>query len=211
MPGRRRGGRRGGWRLGVAVLARYLAFADDLTLAAYLDRVVGAADITVVATGSRRRRGLPRLSRPLPRGPRGRARRGREPLTRSDHRLERTPHALSTSLDAYEIWFVTGSQSLYGEDTLRQVAEQSQQVAAHLAGLPVRVRLEAGPEGLRQHPPPRARRQCARRGDRRHRLDAHLQPAKMWIAGLDALQKPLLHLTRRRTSSCRGPTSTSTS
>ena len=25
-----------------------------------------------------------------------------------------------------EIWFLTGSQSLYGEETLRQVAEQSQ-------------------------------------------------------------------------------------
>jgi L-arabinose isomerase len=51
--------------------------------------------------------------------------------------MTRTP--LSTSLDGYEIWFVTGSQNLYGEETLRQVAEQSQAVADGLAGLPVKV------------------------------------------------------------------------
>ena len=28
-----------------------------------------------------------------------------------------------------EIWFLTGSQGLYGEETLRQVAEQSQEIA----------------------------------------------------------------------------------
>ena len=47
--------------------------------------------------------------------------------------------SLATTLDDYEIWFVTGSQTLYGEETLRQVAEQSQGVVAGLAGLPVRV------------------------------------------------------------------------
>ena len=30
----------------------------------------------------------------------------------------------------YEVWFLTGSQDLYGEETLAQVAEQSQEVAA---------------------------------------------------------------------------------
>jgi L-arabinose isomerase len=44
--------------------------------------------------------------------------------------MTRTP--LATNLDAYEIWFVTGSQTLYGEETLRQVAEQSQGVVALL-------------------------------------------------------------------------------
>ena len=47
--------------------------------------------------------------------------------------------SLATTLDDFEIWFVTGSQTLYGEETLRQVAEQSQRVVAGLAGLPVRV------------------------------------------------------------------------
>src|SRR5438552_17786843 len=37
-----------------------------------------------------------------------------------------------------KVWFVTGSQSMYGEDTLRQVAEQSRQIADTLgADLPV--------------------------------------------------------------------------
>ncbi|MET0977120.1 MAG: L-arabinose isomerase, partial [Leifsonia sp.] len=39
---------------------------------------------------------------------------------------------LITSLDAYEVWFLTGSQNLYGEETLKQVAEQSQEIARTL-------------------------------------------------------------------------------
>ena len=31
-----------------------------------------------------------------------------------------------------EIWFVTGSQDLYGEDTLKQVAKDSQQIVEGL-------------------------------------------------------------------------------
>jgi L-arabinose isomerase len=101
---------------------------------------------------------------------------------------------LTTSLDGYEIWFVTGSQTLYGDETLRQVAEQSQAVAAGLDGLPVRV----------------VWRPVLKDADsiRRLALDVNARddvigviawmhtfsPAKMWIAGLDALQKPLLHL-----------------
>jgi L-arabinose isomerase len=101
---------------------------------------------------------------------------------------------LSTSLDAYTVWFVTGSQNLYGEETLRQVAEQSQQVVAGLDGLPVRVEWKP----------------VLKDADaiRRLALDANaddsvigviawmhtFSPAKMWISGLDALRKPLLHL-----------------
>ena len=32
----------------------------------------------------------------------------------------------------YEVWFVTGSQHLYGEDTLRQVDEHSKQIVEGL-------------------------------------------------------------------------------
>ena len=101
---------------------------------------------------------------------------------------------LSTTHDAYEVWFVTGSQTLYGEETLRQVAEQSQAVAAGLDGLPVKV----------------VWKPVLKDADsiRRLALDVNTRddvvgviawmhtfsPAKMWIAGLDALQKPLLHL-----------------
>ncbi|WP_208657021.1 L-arabinose isomerase [Microbacterium laevaniformans] len=101
---------------------------------------------------------------------------------------------LSTSLENYTVWFVTGSQGLYGEETLRQVAAQSQQVAAGLSALPVRVEWKpvlTDSDSIR-----------------RLALDANsddsvigvvawmhtFSPAKMWIAGLDALQKPLLHL-----------------
>ncbi|WP_433516842.1 L-arabinose isomerase [Nonomuraea sp. CA-143628] len=89
------------------------------------------------------------------------------------------------------IWFLTGSQGLYGEDTLRQVAEQSQRIAAALP-VPVewkpvltdaaairRVMLEANADDS-----------CAGVIAWMHTFS----PAKMWIAGLDTLRKPLLHL-----------------
>ena len=96
-----------------------------------------------------------------------------------------------------EIWFLTGSQGMYGEDTLRQVAEQSQEVAARLGAdgaIPVpvtwrpvltdsaairRVMLEADADD-----------DCVGVIAWMHTFS----PAKMWIAGLDALRKPLLHL-----------------
>ena len=37
-------------------------------------------------------------------------------------------------MGAAQIWFVTGSQSLYGDETLKQVADQSKAVMAELAG-----------------------------------------------------------------------------
>ncbi|MEV4564052.1 L-arabinose isomerase [Nonomuraea sp. NPDC049419] len=90
-----------------------------------------------------------------------------------------------------KIWFLTGSQGLYGEDTLRQVAEQSRRIAEQLP-LPVewkpvltdaaairRVMLEANADD-----------ECAGVIAWMHTFS----PAKMWIAGLDALRKPLLHL-----------------
>lgn len=95
------------------------------------------------------------------------------------------------------VWFLTGSQGLYGEETLRQVAEQSKQVAAGLASAAdVPVTVEWKPVLTDSA------------SIRRAMLDANsddsvigviawmhtFSPAKMWIAGLDALQKPLLHL-----------------
>ena len=37
-------------------------------------------------------------------------------------------HSIIPDLATNEVWFLTGSQDLYGDDTLRQVAEQSQDV-----------------------------------------------------------------------------------
>jgi L-arabinose isomerase len=39
---------------------------------------------------------------------------------------------MTTNLKQLEAWFITGSQHLYGEETLRQVAEHSQQIARAL-------------------------------------------------------------------------------
>lgn len=96
-----------------------------------------------------------------------------------------------------EVWFFTGSQDLYGEETLRQVAEQSQEVARALdASSDVPAKIVWKP----------VLKDAA--SIRRAMLDATsddnvlgvitwmhtFSPAKMWIAGLEALGKPLLHL-----------------
>lgn len=51
----------------------------------------------------------------------------------TDHLAEGNPMATHAEP---EIWFLTGSQAMYGEDTLRQVAEQSRQIAAALHDSP---------------------------------------------------------------------------
>ena len=103
---------------------------------------------------------------------------------------------MSTS-PAREIWFVTGSQSLYGEETLRQVAGQSQVIAEALDNAPdVPVRVLWKPVLT---DPAAIRRLCldATADDACIGLIAWMHtfsPAKMWIGGLEALGKPLLHL-----------------
>ena len=94
------------------------------------------------------------------------------------------------------VWFLTGSQDLYGEETLRQVAEQSRGVVAQLqAASDIPVTIEWKP--------------VLKSSDaiRRAMIDANsdddvigvitwmhtFSPSKMWIHGFDALQKPLLH------------------
>lgn len=106
--------------------------------------------------------------------------------------MARTP--LATNFDSYEIWFATGSQLLYGEETLRQVAEQSQGVAAALEHLPIRI---VWKPVLTDSASIRRLVLEANSDDRVIGLITWMHtfsPAKMWIAGLDALQKPLLHL-----------------
>jgi L-arabinose isomerase len=95
------------------------------------------------------------------------------------------------------IWFLTGSQGLYGEDVLEQVAAQSRAIAERLAGA------HAVPYPIVWKPvltdAAAIRRIClaANTDDACLGLIAWMHtfsPAKMWIAGLDALRKPLLHL-----------------
>ena len=96
-----------------------------------------------------------------------------------------------------EVWFATGSQDLYGEETLRQVAEQSQAIAAALGAsddVPVRV---VWKPVLKDSAAIRRLALEANASDACVGVIAWMHtfsPAKMWIAGLDALRTPLLHL-----------------
>ncbi|WP_020076466.1 L-arabinose isomerase [Cryocola sp. 340MFSha3.1] len=104
---------------------------------------------------------------------------------------------LTTSLDVYEVWFLTGSQHLYGPETLAQVAEQSRAIADELGATPdVPVKIVWKPV-LTDADAIRRIMLEANADDRVIGVIAWMHtfsPAKMWIAGLDALQKPLLHL-----------------
>nr|WSX72785.1 L-arabinose isomerase [Streptomyces sp. NBC_00899]WSX81147.1 L-arabinose isomerase [Streptomyces sp. NBC_00899] len=102
-----------------------------------------------------------------------------------------------TSSDQREVWFLTGSQGLYGEDTLRQVAEQSRDIARQLAaaaGSPVRVVwkpvLTDAAAITTTVLDANATAECVGLIAWMHTFS----PAKMWIAGLDLLSKPFLHL-----------------
>ncbi|GIF21968.1 L-arabinose isomerase [Actinoplanes tereljensis] len=99
--------------------------------------------------------------------------------------------------DGREIWFLTGSQGLYGEDTLAQVAAQSQQVLAQLDGSPaIPVPIVWRPV-LTDAAGIRATMIAANADDHCIGVIAWMHtfsPAKMWISGLEALRKPLLHL-----------------
>ncbi|HEY2555819.1 MAG TPA: L-arabinose isomerase, partial [Diaminobutyricibacter sp.] len=103
----------------------------------------------------------------------------------------------ATTLDHYEVWFLTGSQHLYGEETLRQVADQSRAIAETLgAADDVPVRIVWKPV-LTDADAIRRAALDANSDDAVIGLIAWMHtfsPAKMWIAGLDALRKPLLHL-----------------
>ena len=94
------------------------------------------------------------------------------------------------------VWFLTGSQHLYGEDVLAEVAENSYAIVEELNRANLAIHVDWKPV------------LTSKDGIRRMMLDANgddscigvitwmhtFSPAKMWIAGLDALDKPLLHL-----------------
>jgi L-arabinose isomerase len=101
------------------------------------------------------------------------------------------------SFEGREVWFLTGSQGLYGPETLQQVAEQSQRVAAALEDAPeVPVRVVWKPVLTDAAA---IRRVMGEANEDPACLGVitwmhTFSPAKMWISGLDALRKPLLHL-----------------
>ncbi|HEU4903488.1 MAG TPA: L-arabinose isomerase, partial [Flavisolibacter sp.] len=102
-----------------------------------------------------------------------------------------------TDLKQLEVWFVTGSQHLYGEETLKQVAEHSEQIAKSLdnaAQIPVRVVFKPTVKSTEE-----VTAICAEANNAKACIGIiawmhTFSPAKMWITGLKILQKPLLHL-----------------
>jgi L-arabinose isomerase len=96
-----------------------------------------------------------------------------------------------------EVWFVTGSQHLYGEETLKEVASHSQEIVRGLADLPrtpvnvVFKPVMTTPESILEL--------CLAANSTPDCVGViawmhTFSPAKMWIAGLKALRKPFVHL-----------------
>ncbi len=94
-----------------------------------------------------------------------------------------------------EVWFLTGSQFLYGEETLQQVTGHSKEIADDFdAAMPVRVVFKPvlkRPEEIHQL--------CQEANNEKSCIGViawmhTFSPAKMWISGLKILQKPLLQL-----------------
>ncbi|RMB62342.1 L-arabinose isomerase [Tessaracoccus antarcticus] len=96
-----------------------------------------------------------------------------------------------------EIWFLTGSQDLYGPETLDQVANQSRHVADLLDGADdVPVTIVWRPT-LKDRDSIRAEMLAANADPACIGVICWMHtfsPAKMWILGLAALDKPMLHL-----------------
>ncbi|HWG57576.1 MAG TPA: L-arabinose isomerase [Candidatus Acidoferrales bacterium] len=100
-------------------------------------------------------------------------------------------------LGALEVWFVTGSQHLYGDETLRKVAEHSKEIAQGLGQakqIPAKVVFKpvlTTPDAITNL--------CIEANTAKNCVGLlcwmhTFSPAKMWIAGLSALTKPFAHL-----------------
>jgi len=100
-------------------------------------------------------------------------------------------------LKQYEVWFITGSQHLYGPETLEQVAVHSREIAAALdASGQIAVKVVFKPvlttgEAIRDL--------CLEANSAKNCIGLitwmhTFSPAKMWIGGLSQLKKPFAHL-----------------
>ncbi|MCK9524837.1 MAG: L-arabinose isomerase, partial [Limnochordia bacterium] len=103
---------------------------------------------------------------------------------------------MDLNLKEFQVWFVTGSQHLYGEEALRQVEEDAKQIAHSLgdaADIPVSI----------VYKPVMTTSDSIRRLVAEANADDKciglmmwmhtFSPARMWIAGLNMLSKPYLH------------------
>jgi L-arabinose isomerase len=101
------------------------------------------------------------------------------------------------NLKTLEVWFVTGSQHLYGPETLKQVAEHAQTIATALnasSKIPVTVQWKPTVKS-----PEEIYKVCQEANTAENCIGIiawmhTFSPAKMWIGGLKILNKPLLHL-----------------
>ncbi len=100
-------------------------------------------------------------------------------------------------LNTLDAWFVTGSQHLYGEETLKQVDQNSRDIAAALdqsKALAVRIVFKpvlTTPEAILAL--------CREANNAENCIGLitwmhTFSPAKMWIGGLKTLSKPFMHL-----------------
>jgi L-arabinose isomerase len=100
-------------------------------------------------------------------------------------------------LKKLEVWFATGSQHLYGEETLKKVAEHSQIIAKSFndaAQIPVTIVYKPAVKS-----PEEIYALCQEANSTANCIGIiawmhTFSPAKMWIGGLKILQKPLCHL-----------------
>jgi L-arabinose isomerase len=100
-------------------------------------------------------------------------------------------------LNQYEVWFVTGSQHLYGDDVLMQVADNARQIAEAFDSAES-IAVKIVPQAV-QTTPDAIRRVCAEANTAVDCVGVILwmhtfSPAKMWIGGLKTLHKPFVHL-----------------
>ena len=104
---------------------------------------------------------------------------------------------MSINLKQYEVWFVTGSQHLYGPETLKAVAKHSQEIAKTLGAssvIPVKVVFKPVmvlPDAITEL--------CQSANNAAKCIGlitwCHtFSPSKMWINGLKQLRKPVAHL-----------------
>ncbi|HEV2693715.1 MAG TPA: L-arabinose isomerase [Verrucomicrobiae bacterium] len=104
---------------------------------------------------------------------------------------------MKINLKQFEVWFVTGSQHLYGPETLKAVAKHSQEIAKTLnaaSAIPVKVVFKpvmVSPDAITEL--------CQQANNAAKCIGlvtwCHtFSPSKMWINGLKQLRKPICHL-----------------
>lgn len=100
-------------------------------------------------------------------------------------------------ISKYEVWFLTGSQYLYGEETLKKVAEHARTIASSFSDseiIPVKIvykEVLTSPEAIQKI--------CQEANNAAGCVGLitwmhTFSPAKMWISGLKILNKPFVHL-----------------